>query len=217
MSWESHENRSLLKIKKKRCSKCKKIKPIDDFHRAPKKLYFTGRKSACKACSHIHNPIPSKEWDKIVRHSAENRRLVTTGKKRCWKCRKIKSTSDFWKNANNMDGFKNVCKQCDEARTRKWTVNWNRKARREALDRYGGKCACCGERRFEFLAIDHVGPRGTGNKHRKSGKHNPGNGFVKWLKRNGWPKGFRVLCHNCNSSLGYYGYCPHQRNGSTKA
>jgi hypothetical protein len=32
-----------------------------------------------------------------------------------------------------------------------------------------------------------------------------------WLKRNGYPKGFRVLCHNCNSARGLYGYCPHKR------
>lgn len=50
-----------------------------------------------------------------------------------------------------------------------------------------------------------------------SGAFKPGNGFMKWLKRNDWPKGFRVLCHNCNSSLGYYGYCPHRRNTTPKA
>jgi hypothetical protein len=21
---------------------------------------------------------------------------------------------------------------------------------------------------------------------------------------------YRVLCHNCNTALGFYGYCPHQ-------
>jgi hypothetical protein len=28
--------------------------------------------------------------------------------------------------------------------------------RREALAAYGGCCECCGEQRFEFLAIDHI-------------------------------------------------------------
>lgn len=30
------------------------------------------------------------------------------------------------------------------------------------------------------------------------------------LKRNKFPKGYRILCHNCNLSKSFYGYCPHQ-------
>lgn len=210
LSWEDHENRSLFKSGKKRCSKCGKVKALDDFHRAPKKLYFTGRKSACKACSHIRKPIPSKVWDKMVRHTKENKLLVKRGKKRCWKCKRVKLLSLFWANSWGGDGYKNVCVPCDKGRTRAWSIKSNRKIRMEALDRYGGKCFCCGESNFEFLAIDHIGPRGTGNRQRISGVHKPGNGFMKWLKRNKWPKKFRVSCHNCNSSMGYYGYCPHK-------
>jgi hypothetical protein len=33
---------------------------------------------------------------------------------------------------------------------------------------------------------------------------------VRWLRKNGFPKGFRVLCHNCNFAHGHYGYCPHK-------
>ena len=70
-------------------------------------------------------------------------------------------------------------------------------------------CACCGENKLEFLAIDHI--KGNGFKHRKEIK-NPS--IFYWLIKNNYPKGFRVLCHNCNLSLGYYGYCPHK--GGTK-
>lgn len=31
----------------------------------------------------------------------------------------------------------------------------------------------------------------------------------EWLKKNDYPKGFQILCHNCNMSKGFYGYCPH--------
>ena len=28
----------------------------------------------------------------------------------------------------------------------------------------------------------------------------------------GFPKDkYRLLCHNCNQSMGWYGYCPHQK------
>jgi hypothetical protein len=63
---------------------------------------------------------------------------------------------------------------------------------------------------MEFLAIDHID--GGGEKHRRTisdGKRLCGLSFYLWLKRNNWPSGFRVLCHNCNFSFGAYGYCPH--------
>ena len=83
-----------------------------------------------------------------------------------------------------------------------------RKVRLEALSYYGGKCACCGESRFEFLALDHI--NGGGSAHRRTINTRGGQRFANWLKTQGWPLGYRVLCHNCNSSLGWYGYCPHQ-------
>lgn len=89
-----------------------------------------------------------------------------------------------------------------------------RKVRVEVLCYYGGsppKCACCGETHMEFLAIDHV--KGNGNEHRK--KVGSGYVFCYWLRAHGFPKGFRVLCHNCNLARGFYGYCPHDggKNG----
>ena len=83
---------------------------------------------------------------------------------------------------------------------------YHRGLRRAALDHYGNKCVCCGEWREEFLAIDHA--NGDGADHRKEMN---GNLIYRWLKKNGYPDGFRVLCHNCNSAMGFYGYCPHQR------
>jgi hypothetical protein len=32
------------------------------------------------------------------------------------------------------------------------------------------------------------------------------------LITNGFPSGFRTLCHNCNMAKGLYGTCPHERN-----
>lgn len=87
---------------------------------------------------------------------------------------------------------------------------YRRNLRVRALERYGRICACCGEDRFEFLALDHI--NGGGLKHRKEigGSVNcGGNRLMLWMQRNNWPEGFRVLCHNCNQSIGHYGRCPH--------
>ena len=86
------------------------------------------------------------------------------------------------------------------------------KRRKQLITLYGGFCVCCGEARFEFLAIDHI--EGGGKRHIASFKGNQY--YYKWLlvERR---EGFRVLCHNCNLSLGFYGYCPHENAGSGTA
>ena len=76
-----------------------------------------------------------------------------------------------------------------------------RKTRDEVIAHYGGKCYCCGIRQREFLGIDHSLVETDSN-------FRSGSRLIIWLKQNNFPAGFRVLCHNCNSSLGFYGYCP---------
>lgn len=94
-------------------------------------------------------------------------------------------------------------KERQRARRRKYRV----------LSRYSGGgdlvCACCGERHPKFLGIDHID--GGGREHRLmlgNGK-SVGNQFYAYLARENFPPGYRVLCHNCNLSLGFFGYCPH--------
>lgn len=85
----------------------------------------------------------------------------------------------------------------------------------EALSAYGGpSCACCGESEPLFLTIDHANSDGAA--HRKKLGFLGGARFYKWLRDNGWPKGFQVLCLNCNH--GRYrnkGVCPHKEGVTT--
>jgi hypothetical protein len=91
---------------------------------------------------------------------------------------------------------------------RQATNKHNKKIRLAALMAYGGlSCSCdhhgkpCGQKPIEFLALDHVGGNGK----------IPGEGglpLCRKLRKLGYPSGYRVLCHNCNSSLGHYGRCP---------
>lgn len=89
------------------------------------------------------------------------------------------------------------------------TKEYRRKLRMAALTAYANppRCACCGEEHLEFLCIDHIG-YGRGNP--KAEPTEIGSKLYIKLKRLGYPEGFRVLCQNCNSSLGMYGYCPHE-------
>ena len=93
-----------------------------------------------------------------------------------------------------------IRKLLDRERKQRWRTN--------VLMHYGNKCACCGETRREFLALDHK--YGNGQRHRKQ-IGGGSNGMYRWAVRNNFPDIFRVLCHNCNMSIGCLGYCPHQR------
>ena len=54
------------------------------------------------------------------------------------------------------------------------------------------KCALCGCDDIDILCIDHI--NGGGYAHKK--KYN--SPIVRWLRKNKYPNGFRVLCLNCN-------------------
>jgi hypothetical protein len=67
------------------------------------------------------------------------------------------------------------------------------------------KCACCGETELCFLSIDHI--NGGGNKERKKIRGN----FYSWFIKNNFPKGYQVLCMNCQFGRKCNnGVCPHK-------
>lgn len=117
---------------------------------------------------------------------------------------------------NYPNNFEILCWNCNCSKNVKSThsssINavikrrYNLKLRTEAINAYGGKCDCCGLSEIKKLTIDHVD--GGGCRHRKS-LTTSGISFYNWLRRNNYPTGFRVLCFNCNCSIGTYGHCPH--------
>ena len=77
-----------------------------------------------------------------------------------------------------------------------------------AFAAYGGyRCACCGIVEPVFLCLDHI--NNDGAKMRKI--HGCGPKFYSWLKKQGYPRGFQVLCWNCNSAK-TFGECPHKKS-----
>jgi hypothetical protein len=112
------------------------------------------------------------------------------------------------------DGVKtrhNTCKTCLRPILSRKRKERNKRDRIAALEAYSNgspRCQCCGETHIEFLTIDHI--NGGGGKHRRELGKSSGRVF-RWLRNNGYPEGFRVLCINCNWSRGLYGYCPHEQ------
>ena len=91
-------------------------------------------------------------------------------------------------------------------RTAKWNVE-NRekvnernrinyfKRKEESINRYGGKCAYCGEKELVFLTIDHINNNG-GDDRRSWG--NKISDIHRMLKNKNYPSGYQILCGNCN-------------------
>lgn len=79
------------------------------------------------------------------------------------------------------------------------------------IDKYGGKCSCCGCNDKDILQIHPLGGKSR-DILRKLGDGNPGTGRTRLLTklyRESISSDYRILCPNCNRAILYYGECPH--------
>lgn len=129
--------------------------------------------------------------------------------KKCCICKEIKDIIQFPLRADFKHKKRRTeCQKCINYRTK---LLW-RKTRKEIFDYYGWKCNCCGESTPEFMTLDHIyndgyldkNPNGT----KKSGKE-----LYLLVKKQGFPKKYQTLCHNCNFAKKLENGCPHQRYG----
>ena len=109
-------------------------------------------------------------------------------------------------------------KEKNRPRVNKAALERQRKRKLFVYTKYSNgipECTCCGITGLEFLTIDHIIPKRKmendpkmikiGFKStRKAGALN------QWLVTNNFPKGFQILCWNCNFAKGILGKCPHK-------
>ncbi len=96
------------------------------------------------------------------------------------------------------------CSKCQKYKLR-MARKRSREIKKEFIRVYGGKCECCSENRWEFLSLDHV--QGGGRKD----SHLNRNTMYKIAMENHDKSTYRLLCMNCNTAIGFYGYCPHHK------
>lgn len=142
--------------------------------------------------------------------------------KYCLDCHKLitEEIKCVVKRTKRNNTVKRICKNCDNLKRKakyntdqkfressiKNTTKYHTGLRRLILDVYGKKCVCCGEGHEEFLQLDHINKDGSSHRKRVGI-----NGVYRDVRNMGFPKNkFRILCSNCNQSLGMRGYCPHQ-------
>ena len=79
-------------------------------------------------------------------------------------------------------------------------------------------CRCCGlNSHIEFLSLDHIGGRKKMDSEPELVKLGYLSKFkihqlLLWIKKNNFPKGFQILCLNCNFAKGHSkdNKCPHE-------
>ncbi len=172
----------------KRCAECRA------YHR--KVMSDLSARGLCQKCC-CRSPVRSKRSDKYCQICLD--KTIATSKARAEK----RTAGGKCRRCGN-DRAKNhqLCRPCQAAGRDRY-----QDLRDEVFAAYGGyKCQCCSETEPKFLQIDHV--NNDGAEHRRQMKGG-GNHLYGWLKKNGYPVGFQVLCANCNRAK-QFGPCPHQ-------
>jgi len=219
-----------MPIQNKVCSACNERKDLTQFYRNSRsKDGYLGR---CKTC---HAKVVARLRDERIEAYTPP---PDDFRKNCQKCNEQKAAAAFSKDRSSADGLCAWCKHCvteykkghyfgtkeyQSQKSKEWYANNAEKAklrsierhralRQQALEAYSDgdpQCRCCGEREVKFLAIDHI--NGGGKRHLQEIK---ASNVYYWVRRNNYPAGFQVLCHNCNLAKGFYGTCPHSQKSS---
>lgn len=93
------------------------------------------------------------------------------------------------------------------ARYAKYARQYYRRLKAEAIKAYGGRCACCGEKDYRFLTLDHV--NGDGEKIRRT--FTGSKQCYRMARDAGYPDTYQILCWNCNCGRALNnGVCPHK-------
>ena len=114
-----NSHRTIDGVKQKRCTKCKKWKNEGEFGK--KSNNRDGLSTWCTKCRRQHARKKYKKDSKPVRRYysyEESHRVVNDVKeKRCRRCGKWKTESEFYRRRRNKDGLAEYCKICTNKAT----------------------------------------------------------------------------------------------------
>jgi hypothetical protein len=186
----------------KRCRQCTEVKPLAAFAR---RADTGGYRNQCMRCRNgTMHPTRCEGCGKQFSRWSDGRTLCGVCRppltKPCATCGK-----EF---VGSMDQRRYCSDECRDVQAAEQRRATREALRMECLRAYSGPvpfCSCCGTSVPMFLALDHI--NGGGGRQRKE---LGGGGYWTWLRANGFPPGFRVLCHNCNHGRELNGgICPH--------
>lgn len=169
------------------------------------------KKTRCKICAEKQKIITK---NRTKRRKTEKKCIIcnSIAEKNKLHCNKCLFSAKEKRDSYRRLGLCTVCgaQSLDKKRCEKCRLVEKRaydKLRSDVINAYGGPiCKCCGESHIELLSIDHI--NNDGQEHRKR-VH--ASGIYRDLRKNNFPPGYQVLCHNCNFGRYAYGECPHKK------
>ncbi len=207
-------------LKNKKCHKCKKTKNIKHFYKNNKNkdnlhtwcdLCISLNKKETrvnrinkKICINCKNPVKNTILCQTCKHKKSVLSKSYYNHKKhnnlCTSCSKNKPIRG-----------KNKCNVCTNKINKKQRVQ-REQLKIEVINHYSkglNKCNCCSANNFKFLTIGHI--NNDGAKEGREIEYSFGSSFYRWLKKNKYPKGYQVLCWNCNCGRAQNGgICPHK-------
>lgn len=151
-------------IIEKICTKCKIIKPVDQFHKAPyRKL---GILDACKDCTNAQQN--RRHQTKREAEPAKEPRIKDIDgilHKKCPGCKKLLPKTSFYADKARPDGLQSFCRECRHKKYGNPDRVFYRKARIEDYDEKGNITARSCTRCHLVKSLDHF----SINKTKKSG------------------------------------------------
>lgn len=92
------------------------------------------------------------------------------------------------------------------SKNKEWDVEQNRlervRVKNDVFSHYSGgeiKCKSCGFNDIRALQLDHINNDGAEERRRVGhSRTSAGGTFYRWLRKNGFPPGYQILCANCN-------------------
>ena len=188
-----------MTLETKECSKCKVVKPAQDF--GPRKVAKDGLKSNCRECCNKtsrarHHRLAEANAKLSIAEIRQN-----TPEARCSECKQTKPSVHFSRNNYSRIGLQTICRSCDTVVTLRWSSSnrdrhnstaaryrarkkrlfWEDLALEQILERDGLGCAWCGVIPDEYH-VDHVRPLDLGGIH--------------------MPENLVASCVSCNTSKG---------------
>jgi len=175
----------------KRCPGCGEIKPLEKFSK--NRTQRSGVQTYCKICIRLYRATPAQQREWYKSHPEQTREFSQKYYRENQEAVKLRSLK---------------YRQMYPERVRQSQQTQYRKNKLAAFNAYGGAvCVCCGEINSKFLTIDHINGC-TPAERRKQGL---GSRLYHWLKKQGYPEGYQVLCFNCNLGRARnQGICPHK-------
>lgn len=201
--------------KYKICSKCNQRKSPNEFVANKHPWCKMCRNAYCRERYKTHSEIRQKRKD-YAETNKEKRAIYQKAYTETHREQHRKSSLKWAKRnkpkiAKYHTGYYKINKERILKRGRKY----EKRIRDEVFNKYGGyKCNCCGETEKLFLTIDHINNDGAAHRKKLPGlyRSNTGANIYRWLIRNSFPKGFQVLCYNCNCGKHRNkGICPHKK------